>query len=283
MKNILKYMVPCLALALTVTSCYDTMDSKNSVDSSFNNFGKPTLTTPTAVSNYFSNAELTGYVDDIENVVETGFQIASSSLFADAEIIPSEEISEKFSTKVEDLEGETTYYVRSYVVLKSGAVIVSDPVVVTTPAAPHFELAGTYLCQHYQFNSETPSYVGSYEMTISFVDGSETDVDIFNLDDSGLTLEGVYDATTNEITVAAGQPMGESALGSLAITGVKDFVNPSEYGYKDDIIFTFNPSNGNVTSDLWLNYLTDGDYAGFDLTYPTYVILKPQAPTESAK
>lgn len=146
-KNIVKTWIPCLALAVGLTGCYDEMDSKASVDEQYASSNAPTAEIGAATVIDYSSFSVSGSISSTENVLEAGFQVSSSEDFSGASFYPAEEISTSFNATIDNLKDNTTYYVRTYAVTRAAGTSVSSAQTATLPKAPEFEdtyLIGTY-------------------------------------------------------------------------------------------------------------------------------------------
>lgn len=146
-KNIVKTLIPCLALAVGLTGCYDEMDSKASVDEQYASSNAPTAEIGATTIIDYSSFSVSGSISSTDNVIEAGFQVASSEDFLGATAYPVEEISMSFSATLSNLKDNTTYYVRTYAVTRAAGTVVSSVQIATLPKAPEFEdtyLFGTY-------------------------------------------------------------------------------------------------------------------------------------------
>lgn len=202
MKNIFKTSVSCLALAIAVTSCYDDLEDKSSIDAKYEQASNITTTLGETNVLTFSQIAAEGSVSDTLGVLETGVMVSTTEDFASYSVYKAAEVATSFQVTVNNLEEKTTYYVRSYAYTTNGTMV-SEPTSVTTPVAPIFDLNGTYTA--IDFDPEDDSEAGEYEVTIQFAEGSETDILITNLWDGGLTVEAKFDPKTGKISIPAGQ------------------------------------------------------------------------------
>ncbi len=202
MKNIFKTLIPCLAVAFSVTSCYEDLGSKADVDSVYAQANTITATIGDATPASFSQIDATGSISAAEGVLEAGFMLSTAADFATYEAYPVEEVSTALSISITGLEEATTYYVRTYAYTANGTSV-SEGKSVVTPVAPTFELVGTYTATDY--STDDDSSVGSYEVTIAFAEGSTTDILITNIWDGEETIKATYDATTGAIVIPAKQ------------------------------------------------------------------------------
>lgn len=203
MKNIFKTLIPCLVLVLGLTGCYDEMDDKATVDAKYESTDKPTVTLSSVEAIDFSSIDVSGTISTTENILEAGFMYATDESFHDATCVPMDEVTESFNGTIAGLVEQTTYYVRSYAVTVAAGTAVSEATSVTTPAAPVFELNGVYTAVDY--SAEDDSAGESYEVTIEFVSGSTTDIEITNLWGGGMTINAKYDPETGKVSIPAKQ------------------------------------------------------------------------------
>lgn len=260
MKMFFKYTVPCMVLALAFTSCYDTMDDKAVIDGKYEIFDDPTVAMVSAEATTYETADVSGVVSDLENVQEFGFQVSADETFANSTNYISEDATVEFAAELSDLSEQTTYYVRAYVFTKTGHTVYSEATTFTTPVAPFFDIDGEYTAIDYAHTAPT-SYTqsgGSYSMYISFVEGSETEVEIYNLWDGDETMIGVYDAETSTITVPTGQNLYEYPGYGYVIANA---VNDAMTGYQDAIVFKFTSLGGLMETGIYQAYLPAASYS----------------------
>lgn len=203
MKNIFKTLIPCIVLAIGVTGCYDEIDSKSSIDAQHAQTSNVTASVSEVSVVSFSEVSASGTVSDVEGVLEVGFMLSTSADFTSYTTYRTKEITTSFSVTITSLAETTTYYVRSYAYTISGETKVSEATAVTTPAAPIFDLNGTYSAVEY--SADNNSVAGEYEVTIEFVAGSTTDIKITNIFDGGKTIDATYDPATGKISIPAKQ------------------------------------------------------------------------------
>ena len=198
MKNIFKSLISCLALAIGVTSCYDEMDSKSSIDAQHAQSSNVTASINDVSAVSFSKVSANGAVSDVEGVLEVGFILSSSADFTTYTTYPAKEVATSFNATITDLADASTFYVRSYAYTIDGTKV-SEAASVTTPVAPVFDLNGTYLAVEY--SAKDDSEAGEYEVTVEFVAGSTTDIKITNLWEGGETIDATYDPATGKISI----------------------------------------------------------------------------------
>ena len=264
MKKFFIYMIPCLALALSLSSCNSTMDDKAVIDARYENLNNPTIAMGTAIAANYETGIATGSISDLENVHEVGFQVSSDEAFTDSKSYTSEEVTAEFSANLTGLEEKTTYYVRAYVFTKSGHTVYSESTTFTTPETPVYGVEGSYTAEDYKY-AETGFELDGvpYIVTITFAEGSDTEVEIFNLWNGGETMMGVYDAETSTITVPGEQTLYEDPdYGTIIALPIDDELS----GYQDDIILKFTSRGGlMVTGNYQIYYV---NYGG-DAVYKT--------------
>lgn len=182
MRTSFKALIPCLAASLLVCSCNDVMDDKADIDSKYTIKGEsPTVSiSEVQVASYGTAVTVASTVSDVSNVIEEGVMVATDAAFSDAKYAVADTVTADYSLTVEDLEGETSYYVKSYVVTRNWEIIYGDAQSFTTPEA----------------NPWTAQYVGDYTYTVFFAD-ADGNPQV----DSGLTLwVSAQDANTYKIS-----------------------------------------------------------------------------------
>ena len=249
MKNIFKYMIPCLAVAFGLTSCNSTMDDKASIDAMYEKATTAVATLGSTNADDYQTITVNGSVTNQAEVVEVGFQVSKASDFsAGATYYNVDEVVQDFSCTIGGLEEKTTYYVRAYAATRTAGIIFSEAKTVTTPAAPIFPLDGTYTVKEMAFDDESGEWVApeeTYEITVAFDEKDPTIVNITNIWDGGMTVQGQYDEAKGTITVPNMQVIYvHASYGDVWIRGVNDQVS----GYTDAVTFTFTPLGGKMQS-----------------------------------
>ena len=260
MKKLFKYVIPCLAVTFMMTSCYSTMDDKASIDAQFAQYANPVVNQAVASATTFETGTATASVGSLENVQEVGFQISTDASFSSYESIVCEEVSESFSASFSGLKEETTYYVRSYAFTKTGLTVYGEATSFTTPKSPIFDIEGTYTASTSLLDFKTYEFGPGYsnKVTISYVEGSKTEINITNLYDEGETVIGSYDAETGEITIPSGQlVMNDAEYGPIVIAGLNN-----ELKFTDEVTLKFTKLGGKIDAFMWGLAMT-GDYQGY--------------------
>lgn len=269
MKNILKYFIPCLFVALAFTSCYDTMDDKRDIDAQHESaFATPVISSASATAPAYNEVAVTVSVEDKNNVAEQGIQLSTSEAFTTDDYIANEGVDESYTISVGNLSELTTYYYRAYAVGKNGGMVYGSTQSITTPEAPATPLEGTYTAQEYAYKNGSWGKSGDpYKITIAFEEGSTEVVNVTNIWDAGTTVQGVYDAETHVITVPNQQLIyTDDTYGPLLLMGMNDAM--TAYA---DVTFTFTPRGGAMKSSIWACLITTGAYAGYFYNYNTYL------------
>ena len=239
--------MPCLAFLACLTSCDDEMGAKADVDNAFASTEQPAVTMTAAQVN-ITTISMTGAVDNIDNVLEVGFQVSETEDFASCESYPAETVAQSFAVNVSELEEMTTYYVRPYAVTRAAGTAVGAVSAVKTSELPTYTVDGTYTVTEYEFDSDNEVWQkenGSYTMDIHFVQGSTTNVEITGLWGGDKTIDGIYDAATQTVTVPSEQMIGvDSRFGNVYAIGVNDAIT----AYTANIVFKFTPKGGKMLS-----------------------------------
>lgn len=202
MENIFKTLIPCLALSVALTGCYDEMDDKAVIDAK--NYQENTVAASlgevSAIN--FSTVTMTGSVSSVDGISEVGFMVSTSADFSTYSAYPADELTTSFAYTLTTTD-ETTLYIRTYAYGIGGTTNVSEVKSVTTPVAPKFEIAGTYEAVDYDADSSEPTT--SYEVTVELLDDEEYNLAITNLWEGGMTIYAKYDPETGAIAIPAGQ------------------------------------------------------------------------------
>lgn len=199
MKNIFKTLVPCLVLAVGLTSCYDEMEDKDVVEAGFATFTAPTVSLNNVTVDGYSGFTLTGAVSNLDNVLEVGFMISTDAEFASSTIAAVSEPVASFTLPVTGLKDDMTYYVRTYAHTKGGMAF-SEAQTAVLPKAPEF--ADKYLFGTYEAIDYTTAGAVDYEyqMTVQQKDGLWNKVAITNLWGYGRTITATVDFENKTIT-----------------------------------------------------------------------------------
>lgn len=194
MKNIFKYMIPCLVVAFGLTSCNSTMDDKASIDAMYEKATTAVATMGSTNADDYQTITVNGSVTNQAEVVEVGFQVSKASDFStSATYYNVDEVVQDFSYTIGGLEEKTTYYVRAYAATRTAGIIFSEPKTVTTPAAPIFPLDGTYTVKEFSFDEDEGGWLApenTYEIEIAFDKEDPTIVNITNIWNRGMTVQG---------------------------------------------------------------------------------------------
>ena len=241
MKKIFKTLIPCLALAVGFTSCYDEMDDKASIDAEYALANAPTVAVSSAEALDYSSATVTGTVSSVEGVVEVGFMVATAADFSDAKIYSMDAVASSFETTIAGLAETTTYNIKPYACLGDNRIIYGQATSITTPQAPPLSAE---LLNGKTYVATATSYFGNvyqFAVTIAADAADPTKVYVQNLDpyfasygyvaEEGYNMfEGVLDVEAETITVAQGQAVG---YGDVVLGVFNDADPDAASGYSD--------------------------------------------------
>ena len=249
MKNIFKYMIPCLAVAFGLTSCNSTMDDKAAIDAMYQKATTAVVTMGNTNADDYQTITVDGAVTNEAEVIEVGFQVSKASDFsAGATYYHVDEVVSNFSCTIAGLAEKTTYYVRAYAATRTAGIIFSESKTVTTPAAPIYPLDGTYTVKEFSFDEDEGGWLApedTYEIEIAFDKEDPTIVNITNIWAGGMTVQGQYDEAKGTITVPNMQVIYvHASYGDVWIRGV----NAQVSGYTDAVTFTFTALGGKLKS-----------------------------------
>lgn len=262
MKNIFKWMIPCLAVAFALTSCDSTMDDKATIDAKYEKASSATVALGSVSAVDFQTITAAATVGSEAQVIEEGIQICSSADFASGiTSVPNDTVEASYSINVAGLAEQTTYYVRAYAVTRTAGTIVTEPQSVTTPKTPIFPLDGIYLAT--EWDVETGEAAGQYPVEITFDEADPTIVNITNIWGAESTVQGQYDEATGLITVPNMQVIYEHpTYGEVWLRAV----DPEEEVYLDAIYFQFTALGGKMESTPMAAQCEVGDFSWFYLT-----------------
>ena len=251
MKNIFKTLIPCLALAVSFTGCYDEMEDKAIVDAKYALSATPTVAVSSATANDHSSVTLQASISSVEGVIESGFMVATNSGFSDSQAYVVENAASSISTQVGGLAELTTYYVKAYAYMGDGRMIVSEATSVTTKESPAFELAGTYAATEY--DASTGNKSDAYEVTVE-VNGTE--VKITNFWAGGHTVVGTYDAENQIVTIPTQQLIYvHPNYGNVYMMAIDGSAN-----YIDAVTCKFTPKGGLFVTSYWAAVCSAGTF-----------------------
>ncbi len=254
MKNIIRLFAAGLFVSMAMTSCYDEMDSKDSVDASHVVTNIPTLAMNSASVIDFSSASVSGTVSDVNGVIEVGFKLSTSADFStDMKTFAAEDVAASFTQTIGGLDEKTTYYVKMFAFLADGRIVESEAGSFTTPEAPKFTLD---LLDGKKYTAKAEEYFGkelSFDITIVCDKDEPNKVWFCNLcpyfANNGFTADkgfnqfyGIYDEETMTIRIPEGQKVGYQ---DVALT-VFDNADPDVAENNSEYLPVSIVSNGNV-------------------------------------
>lgn len=273
MNKIFKYFIPCLFVALGLTSCYSTMDDKHDIDIQHENaYTNPSIVSATAIASSYNTIEVTASVENVDNVEKEGIQFSIKQTFTTEDYFENDDVEKSYSVIIDGLTELTTYYYRAYAVGKNGSMVYGETQSITTPEAPSTPLEGVYTAQEVSYKDG--SWIkdpNTYKITISFEEGSTEIVNITNIFGAGTTVQGVYDADKHVISVPSQQLIyTHPTYGPLLLMGETD----DRTNWAPNITFTFTPRGGAMSSSIWACLIATGDYAGYTYNYDTYLVMQ---------
>lgn len=217
MKKIFKFIVPCMALACMMTSCYDTMDDKAVVEAAWGSAETPTVTL-TSVNAEATSAEVSFNVS-AQKYQEVGVAVSTVADMSNAVYTAAESAEgTNFTVAAKKLTPMSYYYVAAYAVNAYGQRAMSQ---VQQIATPDIKVTLDMICGNF-VSGVVESYFGKqYEMNfIVEKDPDNANGVIFkNLDpffysngftaDNGTnTFKGEVDLDKKLIVIPAEQPVG---------------------------------------------------------------------------
>ena len=247
MKNIFKYIIPCLAMAFAFASCDDTMDDKSVIDSQYESqFKTATISISSLTAPAFNTINVACAVGDANDVAEQGIQISTTDNFDNASYMVNDTVEAAFSMDVDGLDELSTYYVRAYAMSKNGNVVYSNSQSITTPEAPTIPIEGVYTATEIdRDDAGNWKPADRYKMLIEFEEGSTEIVNITNIWNGGMTVQGVYDEAKGTITVPNYLVIyNHATYGEVWIQGVNQAVS----AYTSSVTFTYNKKGGLMVS-----------------------------------
>ena len=247
MKSILKLMIPCLAVAFTLSSCNDTMDDKAEIDAKYEKASSAAVALTSATAVDFQSMTATASVTNPAETIEVGVQVSPSTDFTSDVITLVNDTSEAtFTVTTGGLAEQTTYYVRAYAMTRTAGLIVSSAQTITTPKAPIFPLDGVYTATEWDLNDNDEwENGGQYEIKIEFDAEDPTIVNITNIWDGGMTIQGQYNEAKGTITVPNMQIIYvHPSYGDVWIRGVNSEVS----AYTSAVTFQFTSLGGKMES-----------------------------------
>ncbi|MBO4905601.1 MAG: hypothetical protein J5486_01015 [Bacteroidaceae bacterium] len=272
MKKLL-YILPAIALCFTAQSCKDDDFSKHSIDAQYETGTTTVAGTPAAAPLVvdYQSATIAGNLSSIADVVEQGIQISTSEDFSDAKYYANTgDLATDYNVTISGLEGSTTYYARSYAITTAGGYVFGEAQTFTTPRTPIYTVDGLYTMVDYALNEDNGAWEldgDPYELSISFVDGSDEDIIISNLYGMGADIKAVYDAETGEIEVPSFQIVGNHpSYGNMFFRGLA----PDMSAYSDVFTFQFTSLGGTLVSTSPYALCVAAGYFGFFMSEGTH-------------
>lgn len=239
MKKIFKFIVPCMALACMMTSCYDTMDDKAAVEAAWGSAETPSVTiksmTPDATT-----AEVSFSVS-AQKYSEVGVAVSQSADMSNAAYTPAESAEgTDFTVTAKKLTPKSTYYVAAYAVNVYGQRVLSQAQQMTTP---DIKLTIDMICGQFASKTVTTYFDKEFAMNFTVEKDPENpnglifkDLDPFFASNGYTAANGAnifqaeVDLDKNEIIIYAEQPVGYS---TAVIMGFNDADPDVADGYDD--------------------------------------------------
>ena len=256
-----------MAFAFSLTSCDKTMDDKASIDAQYERATSATVSLSGVSAVDFQTITASANIGSESEVIEEGIQLCASADFAKGvSSYANDEVASSFSIEIPGLAELTTYYVRAYAMTRTAGLIVTEPQSVTTPKAPIFPLDGTYTVTEWDVEDDYETWTPAaetYEMTITFDEADPSIVNITNIWDGGMTVQGQYDAETGIITVPNMQIIYvHNTYGDVWLRGI----DLDEGVYTDCVYFQFTALGGKMVSTSMAAQCAAGDFGYFYLT-----------------
>lgn len=260
MKNIFKYIIPCIAVALAFASCDSTMDDKAAIDAKYLTGTTTTAAVSSVTAVDYQTVSASGAVSTTADVTEVGIQLSTAADFSSNVIsVASDAVESTFSAAASGLAELTTYYVRAYAVTRGGGIVVSEAQTATTPKTPIFPLDGTYNVVEYDLNDDDEwEAADQYEITVAFDEEDPSIVSITNIWGGGMTVQGQYNEKTGIVTVPNYQVIYvHASYGDVWLRGVAADLS----GYTSDVKFQFTKIGGKMESTTFAAQCSAGNFA----------------------
>lgn len=227
MKKIFKFIVPCMALACMMTSCYDTMDDKAAVEAAWGSAETPAVTLG-AVNAEATSAAIS-FTVSAQKYQEIGVAVSKSADMSSPVYTPAESVEgTNFTVTAKKLTPLTDYYVAAYAVNVYGQRVMTQAQKMSTP---DIKLTIDMVCGHFASDVYADYWGDPSQITDLIVEPDPENpkgVLVKNLDpyfaSNGLTADkgynifkGEIDLDKNTITVFAEQPIGYQNVILLAV------------------------------------------------------------------
>ena len=232
------FYMTCLAVVALFSSCNDTMDDKSSVDGGNRvDVGDITFAITSAVATSHNAASVTFSVDeaDVKNVFEIGVEVDTDPAFPNPSVLSTTEFETENEYEITDLEAETTYYVRPFVMDVNQEVHYGTATSFTTEEAPEV-IEETW----------TPQFLGTYTYT-QFWEGDDTDLvlyvsdlneDRYKIEHWGYDVDFIFEFNEDGSITVAPQETGyvHSDYGTLYVTTL-DLYNGEDYDPETEVSY----------------------------------------------
>lgn len=239
MKKIFKFIVPCMALACMMTSCYDTMDDKAAVEAAWGSAETPAVTLG-AVNAEATSAEVS-FTVSAQKYQEIGVAVSKSADMSSPVYTPAESVEgTNFTVTAKKLSPLTDYYVAAYAVNVYGQRVMSQAQKVSTP---DIQVTIDMICGNF-VSDVVETYFGK-EFAMNFVVEKDPDnangvifkdLDPFFVSNGYTAANGKnifkaeVDLNKKEIVIFAEQPVGYS---TAVLMGFDDADPDVAEGYDD--------------------------------------------------
>ncbi len=287
MKNVMKNRFSLFLLILftmmTFTSCEEEVDADK-----YNHLSTQDLPVLSAYydSLTFDRVYLT---TDMElkgdtNIIEHGFFMSTQEDFPteSTRIIQHNKAGATFSMLVDKLIGSTTYYYKAYTFSENGFSF-SQADSFTTDEPPVFEdtyLFGSYnqidnSIQYGQINGEENGYWDQYGyLTISQVENTYNQIEIYNFWGYGRTIIGVIDFEKKEISISPQEIAASANHGSIIMYLWSYSEGNMQIHLEENVVATYD-EEGNIIMPYWGGFaFYEGSYYPYEACYETILIKK---------
>lgn len=266
MKNIFKTLIPCLALSVALTGCYDEMDDKAVVEAGFATINAPTVSLNNLTVDGYEGFTLEGAVSSLDNVLEVGFMVSADAEFTNPTIATVSEAATNFTLAVTGLKDDMTYYIRTYAYTKGGMAF-SEAKTAALPKAPEFAdkyLFGTYAAADYT-TAGTLDY--EYVVNIEQKNGLWNKVTIKNIWGYGQTITATVDFEKKTITsdpysvIYIDSTYGDTWTWGLSVVDGKLVRN------EECVVVATYDEEGNITWGYWSAQCSAGSFGQYYTTF----------------
>lgn len=232
-KNIFKILMSLFVVTFVFHSCVDEALVKSEIDKKFE-VATPSVSISEAKNETPTSAEFTLTLSDLSLAHEVGLMASANSDFSNPRMVTVKVGDSNTVDAKINLSANSSYFIKGYVISKSGVVSYSETKQLTTPDVPFVEkIIGTYKSTTMvSYFDEADTYISTITIKKHETEGMLIIENLspffvsngYTADKGANIFEATYSEAAKTITIAAGQLIGYDETATIQMGGAPSLI-----------------------------------------------------------